>query len=212
MSLQEDQVDLMNSETIIQFVQSAGPLGPLAYILVQILQTIIAPIPGNLVGTVGGFLFGVWGILWTTIGSAIGVLIVFILAKKYGRRIILKLLRRKDLGKFDEVPEERAGLIFFLFFLIPGLPDDLISYAAGLSKVSIPKLMLLWIVGRMPAVVMTNFIGMGLEEGDYRKTIILIGVSGIIVVLVALKNKEIVSFVEKRFGKKRIEKRRKSKN
>ncbi|MBR3180546.1 TVP38/TMEM64 family protein, partial [Candidatus Saccharibacteria bacterium] len=93
MSLQEDQVDLMNSETIIQFVQSAGPLGPLAYILVQILQTIIAPIPGNLVGTVGGFLFGVWGILWTTIGSAIGVLIVFILAKKYGRRIILKLLR-----------------------------------------------------------------------------------------------------------------------
>lgn len=202
----------MNSEAIVNFVNSAGPFGPLAYILVQILQTIIAPIPGNVVGAVGGFLFGFWGILWTTIGSAIGVFIVFYLAKKYGRKLVLKLTKKKDLGKFDKIPEERAGTIFFMLFLIPGLPDDIISYAAGLSKISIPKLLVLWVVGRMPAVIVTNYIGMGIEEGKLVETGILLGVSALIVGIVAINNKKIVSFVENlgRGGKSRKKPNKKS--
>ncbi|MBQ3430539.1 TVP38/TMEM64 family protein [Candidatus Saccharibacteria bacterium] len=192
----------MNTDVIVSFVNSAGPLGPLAYIFVQILQTIIAPIPGNVVGAAGGFLFGIWGILWTTIGSTVGVFIVLLLTRKYGRKIVMKLTKKKSLGRFDKLEEDRAGTIFFLLFLIPGLPDDIVSYAAGLSKIPIPKLLVLWVIGRMPAVVMTNYIGMGIEEGALGKTAILLGISALVVGFVAIKSKEIIDYLTRKLGKK----------
>ncbi len=199
-----------NREELVKFVQRQGIFGPIFYILLQIFQTIIAPIPGNIVGAVGGFLFGTWGILWTTIGSTTGALIVFCLARKYGRELVLKLVKQKDLGRFDKIPEDRAGFVFFLFFLIPGLPDDVISYAAGLSKVPISKLVVLWAVGRLPAVVVTNYIGMGVEEGDLGRVAILLGASAVIVAVIALENKKIIKFFEKKTKREKSKSPKKS--
>ena len=185
-----------NRENIVKFVRSKGALGPVFYILLHIAQTIVAPIPGNIVGAIGGFLFGSLGSLWTTIGSTTGVFIVFVLARKFGRGLALKLTGRKDFGKLDNIPEEKAATVFFLIFLIPGLPDDIVSYAAGLSKVPLGQLVILWMIGRFPAVIMTNMIGAGIEEGNLTLVAILLGVSAIIVGIVTIKRRELSSFLE----------------
>ena len=36
-----------------------GAYSPLAYILIQVLQVVVAPIPGGLIEFIGGYLFGV---------------------------------------------------------------------------------------------------------------------------------------------------------
>lgn len=155
---------LSNQENLVKSVQSFGPFAPLLYIVFQIIQTVVAPIPGQIVGSVGGFLFGAWGILWTTIGSLIGCWIVFALARKFGRPLLEKIFKKSIVAKFDFILEaDGASLILFAIFLLPGFPDDVVCYLAGLTKVPIPKLMLIVALGRLPTNIITNFIGAGIN-------------------------------------------------
>lgn len=156
---------LMNRDQLVASVESWGIFAPLLYILLQIAQTVAAPIPGQLVGSVGGFLFGAWGILWTTIGSLVGCWIVFKLARRFGRPLLEKIFKKSVIAKFDFILEAKsASLILFAIFLLPGFPDDVVCYIAGLTKVPIPKLMLLVGLGRLPTIVMTNFLGAGISD------------------------------------------------
>src|SRR3989304_519235 len=58
-----------DKEQIQKVLKAAGPLAPLFFILVQTLQVVFAPVPGEATGFIGGFLFGVpMGMLYSTIG------------------------------------------------------------------------------------------------------------------------------------------------
>ena len=169
-----------NRDELANYIKSMGILGPLAYILLQIAQTVFAPIPGNVVGGVGGFIFGWWGILWTVIGSAIGFWIVFVISRRFGRPLVERIIKNENLEKFDFIVGKRAPVVLFVIFLIPGLPDDIVAYIAGLTEVKIKNLVVLAILGRLPSVIVTNYIGMGLGEGSVR----MVGIISAIVVLV----------------------------
>ncbi len=158
---------MTNREALIETVESVGVFGPLAYILLQILQTVVAPIPGGVISPIGGFLFGWFGVLWTSIGATLGAWIVFYIAKKYGRSLVEKIVKKEAVDKFDFILGRRATLILFLLFLIPGLPDDTICYVGGLTKVPIRTLLIIFFIGRLPAVIVNNYFGMGFSEGNY---------------------------------------------
>lgn len=197
-----------NRDRLIEMVKSIGPFGPLLYILLQITQTILAPIPGNVVGGIGGFLFGWWGILWTTIGSCLGAWGVFCVSRKFGRKFAEKVVKKPALIKMDFIlRNKRASLILFMIYLIPGLPDDIVCYVAGLTKVPIKKLILLFAVGRLPSVIVTNYIGMGLGDGDWTMVIIVSIIAVLIFVVAYLKKDAIMNFLKK--GRPRL--RRKTK-
>lgn len=156
---------LSNRDQLVEAVQSSGPFAPLLYIILQITQTVVAPIPGQIVGSVGGFLFGPWGILWTTIGSLIGCWIVFLLARRFGRPLLERIFKKSVIAKFDFILEAKsASLILFAIFLLPGFPDDVVCYLAGLTKLSIKRLMILVTLGRLPTIILTNYIGAGIGE------------------------------------------------
>ena len=186
---------LTNKDEILSFVNSLGFLGPLAFILLQAFQTVIAPIPGNVSGAIGGFLFGWWGILWTTIGSAIGFFVVFWLSRRFGRRFVEKIIKKSSLEKFDYLAKERGAFVFFLIFLIPGLPDDIVGYLAGLTAIPIKKLMAMAIIGRMPAVIATNMFGAGLGESDIRPVIVIAIISAVILAIIAVKREAIMRWI-----------------
>lgn len=189
-----------NRDELAAYVRSYGLLAPLAYLLLQIAQTVFAPIPGNIVGGVGGFIFGWWGVLWTLIGSLIGFWIVFAISRKFGRPLVEKIIKKENLEKFDFIIGKRAPLILFVVFLIPGLPDDIVAYIAGLTEVKIKHLLALVALGRLPSVVATNYIGMGLGAGNAR----LAGAIalGVVVVLGVIfwQRKRLLGWVQKLSG------------
>lgn len=151
---------LTSRDQLVAAVNSWGPFAPLLYILLQVLQTVVAPIPGQIVGSIGGFLFGPWGILWTSIGTLIGCWIVFKIARRFGRPLLEKLFKKSAIDKFDFIINAKSSsLILFAIFLLPGFPDDIICYIAGLTKLSIKRLMTIVILGRFPVIVLTNYIG-----------------------------------------------------
>lgn len=156
---------LSNRDELVKTVESFGAFAPILYIILQIVQTVVAPIPGQAVGSIGGFLFGSWGILWTLIGSIIGCYIVFRLARHYGRPLIEKIFKKSTIEKFDFILDSKGtSLILFAIFLLPGFPDDLVCYMGGLTKLPIRRLMVLITLGRFPTIVLTNFLGSGLSD------------------------------------------------
>lgn len=177
-------------ERLIDAVKGMGILGPVVYIGLQLLQTVIAPIPGGLVGTIGGLIFGWWGIIWTTIGATIGAAIVFYISRRFGRSLVEKLAKKETLDKVDFIIGKRAGLILFLIFLIPGLPDDVVCYVAGLTDVPLKRLVAVFAIGRLPAVIVNNYFGMGLNgEADIR-IVGLISVAAVIILAILYKQQE----------------------
>lgn len=190
-------------DRLIKIVEELGPFGPVLYILLQIAQTILAPIPANVVGGVGGFLFGWWGILWTTIGSCIGAAGVFYVSRRFGRKFAERVVKKSTLDKFDFIFGKRASFILFMIYLIPGLPDDIVCYVAGLTDVPIKKLVFLFAVGRLPAVIVTNYVGQGIGDGDWTGVAIISAIA-VIAFIIAYWKKD---FIMEKLGAKKVQKR-----
>jgi uncharacterized membrane protein YdjX (TVP38/TMEM64 family) len=202
---------LTNKDEVVDWVRALGVFGPLAFMLLQALQTIVAPIPGNVTGAVGGFLFGWWGVLWTTIGAALGFFVVFWLSRKFGRTLVEKIVKKEMLDKFDHLTRVRGTFVFFLIFLIPGLPDDVVAYVAGLTSIPIKRLMVMAVVGRLPAVVVTNMLGAGLGEDDIRPVLVIVLITVMVLAAIAIKRSVIMDWAGKREKKGDGEKSEKSK-
>lgn len=172
---------IVDQEAVKAWITSLGIWGPLAFILLQITQTVISPIPGNVVGFVGGLLFGWWGVFLSTVGSTIGYAIVLILVRRFGRDLVEKLISKELLDKFDYLITEKGSMIFFLIFLIPALPDDVVMCIAGLTKLPIGQLLFMAAVGRFPSVVVTNQLGNSISNDNIGQAIVLAVVSLIVV-------------------------------
>ncbi len=184
-----------NPDGMRAWIEQQGPLGPLAFILLQFIQTVVAPIPGNVVGILGGYLFGAWGMLWSFIGSAKGFLMVFWLSRKFGRPLVEKVVDEEMLKKFDFVFGKRGPFLLFLIFLIPGLPDDVVCYIAGLTEIPIKNLMVMVMVGRLPALVANNLIGAGLSEGNYIAVVAFSVIIAILVAVIYWKQEKIINLL-----------------
>jgi uncharacterized membrane protein YdjX (TVP38/TMEM64 family) len=180
---------LANRDQVVQVIRDSKVLGPLIFVVLYVVQSVIAPIPGQVAGVAGGFVFGWWGILWSVIGTAIGFYLIFLVARKLGRPFVEKLIKKELLDKFDFLLARGGPMVFFLIFLLPLFPDDVIGYIAGLSKIPINQLMALVLLGRLPAIVMNNYFGMGLGE-ENKWPLIIVSVLTVLVLMVMYLKKD----------------------
>lgn len=192
---------LSNKDAVVNWVRGQGVTGILLYIGIQILQVVAAPIPGQIVGGVGGFVFGWWGVLWTTIGTAIGATLVFWLSRKFGRPLVEKVFKKTALDKFDFIVGKDAPFLIFIIFLIPGLPDDMICYLAGLTTIPLKKLVGLMLLGRFPVIIITNYIGAGVEKSSYLPVVVTVIVTVIILALFLWQKDRIMRYLKSKAEK-----------
>ena len=76
--------------------------GILGFLLSMILQAIIAPIPGEALMVIGGAVFGsLPAIVIGEVGGCIGALACFLIARKGGRTLVIKMIGRKGLEFAD---------------------------------------------------------------------------------------------------------------
>jgi uncharacterized membrane protein YdjX (TVP38/TMEM64 family) len=146
--------------TVQEFVTRFGYWAPLAAILLHVAQVLLAPIPGQVVDAVNGYLFGAaWGTLYSLVGVIIGSSLAMALARRFGRPWAERLIKRETLERLDGYSQQRGALFFFLIFLFPFLPDDVVCFLAGLTPLPLLELVVLAAIGRLPGVVVANFMG-----------------------------------------------------
>jgi uncharacterized membrane protein YdjX (TVP38/TMEM64 family) len=143
-----------------EFVIRFGPWAPLAAILLHVAQVLLAPIPGQVIDAVNGYLFGAaWGTVYSLIGIIAGSGLAMALARRFGRPWAERLIKRETLERLDSYSWQRGALFFFLVFLFPFLPDDVACFLAGLTLLPLPELIVLATIGRLPGILVANFVG-----------------------------------------------------
>jgi uncharacterized membrane protein YdjX (TVP38/TMEM64 family) len=197
-------------EAARELIVDAGPWGPLVFIAMQVVQVLIAPIPGQVVAVVGGYAFGpFWALVYTMVGATIGFTLIFVLARKLGRPFVERFVSRNILERFDYLAETRGVLVFFLIFLLPAFPDDVISFIAGLTRIRIRTLVLVSLAGRLPGYAVLSAVGNGLAHENMNPIVIaLVVIVSILAVAYwqrgwlgeMVRSDDIVSFVRTRWN------------
>ena len=146
------------------------------FILIQILQVIIAPIPGQAAAFAGGFIFGFWkGWFLTTLGLLIGSFLAMVAARLLGFKLVRKIVPASIINQFDKVISEGGYMTFFMIFLLPALPDDAVCFLAGLTKLKLMPLTLVCLLGRAPGMLVLSLVGAGFANGLTISAYILFG-------------------------------------
>lgn len=168
-----------SKERMLHFLQSLGPWGFAGLISLQVLQVLVAPIPGDLTGLLGGFLYGpFWGTILSTIGLTIGSYVAFAVARFLGRPLVEKLVPAEALQSFDYLLHQKGAFLAFLLFLIPGVPKDYLCYILGLGQFSTWEFLLIGGVGRLFGTILLSFGGNFIRLDQYGRFFILLGVAG----------------------------------
>jgi uncharacterized membrane protein YdjX (TVP38/TMEM64 family) len=151
---------LGHRERLQAWVARLGPWGPLATIGLNIAQVILAPIPGQFVGVMNGYLYGIAaGTIYSMIGLVIGTATAMIVGRRFGRPLTERLVTKEELMRWDTITARQGPWFFFLIFLFPFVPDDVTSFIIGLSPLSIPRMLVLTTLGRLPGVLVSSWVG-----------------------------------------------------
>jgi uncharacterized membrane protein YdjX (TVP38/TMEM64 family) len=174
------------------WIKSFGPYSPLAYILLQILQVIVAPIPGGAVEFLGGYLFGVKaGFFYSMIGLALGSWVAFSLARVFEKWAVEKFVPLQTRKKFDYLIEREGVMLSLLLFLIPGFPKDALCYILGLTPMHVGIFLTISTVGRVPGVLMACLQGAKAFDHQYETFLILLGISALVILAFYVYHEEI---------------------
>jgi uncharacterized membrane protein YdjX (TVP38/TMEM64 family) len=156
-----------------RLIVDAGAWGPLVFTAMQVVQVLVAPIPGQVTALVGGYLFGpVLGLVYTMVGATIGFTLIFVLARKLGRPFVERFISPKLLERFDYLADTRGVLVLFLIFVLPAFPDDVISFIAGLTHIRIRTLVFVSLAGRLPGYVVLSATGNGLADENMNPIVV----------------------------------------
>ena len=168
----------MEPQRLTAAVRSAGPWAPLAFIGLYVAQSIAAPIPGQALNFAAGYLFGlIPGILYSWVGLILGTTAALLLARYLGRPLVQRLVAPATLEKMDRLAEDRGLVFFFLVFLIPGLPDDIACFVAGLTSLPLLALIAVSAIGRLPSVVASVWLGVHAQQMPWQGWLILSGLT-----------------------------------
>jgi len=149
-------------------VAAWGWMAPVVFVLIQALQVIISPIPGEITGPVGGALFGTaWGLFYSTVGLTIGTMICFAIGRKWGEPLVRPWLSEHHWDKLNFILEAEGAILCFILYLIPGFPKDIISYLFGISPMPFWLFALISTVARIPGTWIGSYFGAHVGDQQY---------------------------------------------
>lgn len=165
---------LQNKEAFRQRIESYGVWAPAVFIIFQIFQVLISPIPGELVGAAGGYVFG-WlpSLMYSTIGLSVGSWINFFLARLLGQGLVERLIPPQYLSKIAFLMERQGVMASFIFFVIPGFPKDYLCYVLGLAPMSWRIFLVVSSVGRIPGTLVLSLQGAMIYQENYWSFVVL---------------------------------------
>lgn len=192
-------------DEFIQKISDTGFWGGIILVLIQTLQVVVAFIPGEFVEIAAGVMFGpFWGLVLCLIGLNLGTLLIFGLVKWLGKPFVSENVKEKEYKhlRFLNDPN-RALVVLFFIFLIPGIPKDMLIYPIPLTKVKMWKFMIVSSIARIPSVISSTFIGNAVLDQNYLAAGIVFAASLLLAVVGLIFNKKIYEFIDAKFINKK---------
>lgn len=134
------------------------------FVLVVIIEVIVAPIPGGAIGYLGAARFGFWQ-AWPLlyIGNVIGTTCVFFLARRYGAPLFEENVAEKTRARYNRILDHHPVLLWFVYS-VPLLPVDVLSVLAGLSSLSARRFLAIALTGYLFYTAIVAYVGSSLAQ------------------------------------------------
>lgn len=183
-----------------RWLDSFGVWGVFVMLGIQILQVVVAFLPGEPIELLSGILYGTFGGFFLCMaGLGIGTVIVFYTVKRLGRPFVERLFSVEKVSKLHFLQsEQKLEMLFFLLFFIPGTPKDILIYVAPLTRIPPRSFLLLSMLARIPSVISSNYAGSSLSEGNWIRTLIVFAITGVLGICGILFNKRFVDRMNRR--------------
>jgi uncharacterized membrane protein YdjX (TVP38/TMEM64 family) len=142
------------------FFDSWGIVAPVIYVLIVVVEVVVAPIPGTMLYLPGGVIFGgFWGGLLSLVGNVIGSGIACTIIRTLaGRNAVEALSDQAALDKYQRYIEKRGLAIIAFLRMNPLTSSDIVSYAAGLTLIPVWKVMAGTCLGMAPLCFLQAYL------------------------------------------------------
>ncbi|NMC93820.1 MAG: TVP38/TMEM64 family protein [Syntrophorhabdus sp.] len=188
----------LNPKKLGEFIASFGPLAGLIFVVVQVIQVVAAPIPGEMTGFVGGFLFGkVWGVILSTVGLTLGSMFAFWVARKFGIRLVERVVKKQYLDKFNFFVTHKGLYITFVMFLLPGFPKDALCYFLGVTRLRFLDFILMNLFGRFPGTMILTMQGSAVRTEHWWELFWLLIITVVMIVTLYFSRNYVIELVRK---------------
>ena len=184
-------IQFIGIDTIQETIKKGGAFSPLIFILAKISTIVFAPLAGGFLYFLAGQLFGFWkGFTYTLVGDIFGGSIAFFISRRFGKKAMRYFLSEHGMRSVDDMLSHMGNWKGFIVtrLIFAGM-YDLISYAAGLSKLPFWHFAFISMALSAPAIALIVGAGLALVDRAFITlgVLALFGVASVTLTLIALR-------------------------
>ena len=152
----------VKGEDMQNFIEQFGDYAPIIFLLLASILPIFLFPPG-IFSVIGGLLFGFTkGAILTIIAAIIYTNIMFLISRYFARNKIENFLeKRLTLKQFNRIfglKDNKLATFLIICRLIPILPNSVVSYSYGLTRISFKHYFIANLIGLIPSrLIWLNF-------------------------------------------------------
>ena len=160
---------LADARAVRAFVSDHAFVSRLAMIGINIVQVLLAFLPGEPVELASGYAFGFWeGTALCLVASGLATSMIYWATRRWGWKLVGLFFDRSLFDRFSWLKSaKRLELIMFIVFLIPGTPKDFLTYFAGLTNMRFLPVVLIATFGRIPSIVTSTIAASAVGSGNW---------------------------------------------
>ncbi|TGE34665.1 TVP38/TMEM64 family protein [Desulfosporosinus sp. Sb-LF] len=172
------------------YLRGFGIWAPIVSMALMVFQSLAAPLPAFVITFANAWIFGwVMGAVYSWTGAMIGASLCYIIAKAFGRPVIEKMVGKKSLETTDSFFKKYGKHSVMIARLLPIVPFDIISYAAGLTTMGFWEFFWATGLGQLPATIVYSWLGENMSPTAKYTLWALCGFIILLVVSLAIKKR-----------------------
>lgn len=160
---------LADARAVRAFVSDHAFVSRLAMLGINIVQVLLAFLPGEPVELASGYAFGFWeGTALCLVASGLATSAIYWATRRWGWKLVGLFFDRSLFDRFSWLKSaKRLELIMLIVFLIPGTPKDFLTYFAGLTNMRFLPVVLIATFGRIPSIATSTITASAVGSGNW---------------------------------------------
>lgn len=172
------------------YLRSFGVWAPVVSFLLMVVQSVAAPLPAFVITIANGLVFGAfWGTILSWSSAMVGALLCYGIAWMLGRPVVERLSGAAAVQKTDAFFERYGSHSILIMRLIPVISFDVVSYAAGLTRMGVVPFLVATGIGQLPATIVYSVLGENITSGSRTVLWALGALLSLVVIGLAMKSR-----------------------
>ncbi|MBL4934287.1 TVP38/TMEM64 family protein [Clostridium sp. YIM B02515] len=179
---------MLDISTMKEYIKSFGAWAPVVSLVLMMFQSIAAPLPAFIITFANAWLFGwFFGAILSWSGAMLGAILCYYISKLYGRPAAEKFVGKKALDISDKFFNKYGPYAILIARLLPFISFDAVSYAAGLTSISLWSFLWSTGIGQLPATIVYSVLGQNIDKASKLGLWVICGVAALIAFALAVK-------------------------